>query len=151
MQSRLRTGFVGGLFGSLAVAGTLGLLVLFGPPSKAMFVAAYQQTLGGGWIAATLIGGALFLLFGALWAVPYAALVARSSVLKGILFGSVPTLWTWTFVPAVLTGGPMFGGGAPAGIIIPIVMNCLIWGSIVGWYVRRRSTHGPVAVGHGHA
>jgi hypothetical protein len=149
MQSKYRTAFVGGLIGSLAVAGALGLLVLFGPPPKAMFVAAYQQTLGGGWVAATIIGGVLFLLFGALWAVPFPALFSRPTIGKGILWGIVPTLWALTFVPAVLLGKPMFAGGNPVGIIIPIVMNGLIWGSIVGWYCRRHAAATPAAAGHG--
>ena len=131
---------MGGLWGSLAVAGAIALLVLAGVAPKAMYTAAYQSVLGGGWVAATLIGGVLFLLFGALWGVPFALLVPNPTVLKGILFGLLPTLWAWTFVPAVLTGGPLFGDFTPLGLLLPIIMNCLIWGSIVGWYCARHVT-----------
>lgn len=145
MKASPKTGFIGGLWGSLAVAGALGLLVLVGMAPKAPFVASYQNVLGGGWITAAIIGGLLFILFGALWAVLFAVLVPNPTVLKGILFGLVPTLWAWTFVPAVLTGGPLFGDFTAKGLLIPIVMNCLIWGSIVGWYCARRTAASPAA------
>ena len=137
---------MGGLWGSLAVAGAIGLLVLVGVVPKAPFTASYQSVLGGGWVAATVIGGVLFVLIGALWAVPFALLVPNPTVLKGVLFGLLPTLWAWTFVPAVLTDGPLFGGFTAMGLLIPIVMNCLIWGSIVGWYCARHVTRTPTAV-----
>jgi hypothetical protein len=150
MQSKYRTAFIGGLIGSVAVAAALGLLVLLGQIPKTPFVASWQSVAGGGWLAATIIGGILFLLIGALWAVPFPAIFSRPTVLKGILWGLVPTLWALTFVPAALLGKPMFAGGAPKGIIVPIVMNCLIWGSIVGWWGRRRLAASPDAAGHGH-
>lgn len=143
MKMNLRQGFTAGLLGSLAVAGALGLLVLAGTIPKAPFVAAYQSTFGGGWILATIAGGLLFVLFGALWAVPFALLVPNPTVLKGMAYGLLPTLWAWTFVPAVLTGGALFGGLTAKGLLIPVVMNVLIWGSIVGWYGRRTAAPRP--------
>lgn len=134
MKASLKDGFVGGLIGSVAVLLALSLLVLVGFAPKAPFVGAYQAVLGGGWVTAAVVGGLLFLFFGALWAVPFALLIPNPTILKGVLWGLLPTLWMWTFVPAVLTGGPLFGGFAVQGLVMPIIMNCLIWGSIVGWY-----------------
>ena len=151
MRTRIRIGFVGGLLGSLAVTGALALLVLLGALSKAGFVIAYQSVLGGGWITAAVLGGLLFVLIGALWAVPFAALVPYPTMLKGVIFGLLPTLWAWTFVPEVMTDGPLFGGFTLGGLLLPVVMNCLIWGSIVGWYCHRRISPAPPVAGHGHA
>lgn len=151
MQARLRIGFVAGLLGALAVVGALALLVVIGAIPKAPFVIIYQRVLGGGWSAGAVVGGLLFVLSGALWALPFAALVSRPTILKGELFGLLPTLWAWTFVPGVMTGSPMFGGFTVPGLFIPLVMNCLIWGSIVGWYCRRHLNIAPASAGHGHA
>ena len=139
MKATFKDAFIGGLIGSLAVTGALALLVVIGMIPKAPFVGAYQSTIGGDWVAATVLGGLLFILFGALWALPF-ALVANPTVLKGIVYGILPTLWAWTFVPGVLTGGALFGGFTALGLLIPIVMNCLIWGSIVGWYCKQHAT-----------
>lgn len=139
MKATLKDGFVGGLIGSLAVAGALAALVIAGVIPKAPFVGAYQAVMGGEWVGAAVIGTALFVLFGALWALPFAAFVPNPTIGKGIAFGLLPTLWNWTFVPAVLTDGPLFGGFSAMGLIIPLVMNCLIWGSIVGWYCARHA------------
>jgi hypothetical protein len=91
-------------------------------------------------VAGAVVVGILFVLIGALWALLFAALVPNPTVAKGIAVGLLPTLWNWTFVPAVLTGGPLFGGFPAMGLILPLVMNCLIWGSIVGWYCQRHAS-----------
>ena len=143
MKASAKTGFIGGVWGSLAVAGAIGLLVLIGMAPKAMYTAAYQTSIGGDWLTATIIGGLLFVLIGALWAVPFALLVPNPTIIKGMLFGLLPTLWAWTFVPGVLLDAPLFGGFTLPGLLIPIVMNCLIWGSIVGWYCERRTSAVP--------
>ena len=150
MQSKYRTAFVGGLIGSVAVAAAVGLLVLIGQVPKASFVASWQSVAGGGWQTATVMGGLLFILIGALWAVPFPALFSRPTTEKGMFWGIVPTLWAWTFVPVVMLNKPAFANGSLPGIIIPMVMNCLIWGSIVGWYVRRHASSTPASAGHGH-
>ena len=143
MKASLKDGFVGGVIGSVAVTGALALLVVIGQIPKAPFVAAYQNTFGGDWVTASIVGGLLFIFFGALWALPFALFVPNPTVIKGVVFGLIPTLWAWTFVPAVLTGGALFGGFTLKGLLIPIVMNCLIWGSIVGWYCQRQLTAAP--------
>ena len=144
MKASLKDGFIGGVIGSVAVVGALALLVLFGFIPTAPFVGAYQNVVGGDWVVAAIIGGLLFIFFGALWALPFALLVPNPTILKGIIYGLLPTLWAWTFVPAVLTGGALFGGGTAKGLLIPIVMNCLIWGSTVGWYCARHARPAPV-------
>jgi hypothetical protein len=56
---------------------------------------------------------------------------------SGILFGLLPTLWLWLVV-APATGKPVFNGFTPRGILMLLVSNLLIWGSILGWYCHRR-------------
>ncbi len=99
--------------------------------------------MGGGWVLAAVLGGLTFVLIGALWGLPF-ALVPRPTVLKGMLYGFVPALFGWTVLPLVL-GGAVFGGFALMALLIPFVMNVLIWGSILGWYAQRHVSTGAAA------
>jgi hypothetical protein len=145
MKASAKDGFVGGLIASVPVLLTLALLALLGTIPEAPYVGAYQATLGGGWVVAAIIGGLLFLLSGAIWGVLFAVLVPNPTVLKGFLFGLLPTIWALTFIPAVLTGGPLFAGGSFMGLLIPFVMNCVIWGTIVGWYCAKHADYTTTA------
>jgi hypothetical protein len=65
-------------------------------------------------------------------------LLTRSpTVLKGFLFGILPTLWLWIAVNAFM-GKPLFNDFEWKGIVMPIVFNMVIWGSFVGWYLSKR-------------
>jgi hypothetical protein len=92
---------------------------------------------GGGWVTATIIGGALFIAIGTLWGL-LMTLVPYPTIAKGLLVGIVPTIWALVVWPAI-QGNPLLAGGDPKGILIPVVMNIVIWGSIVGWYTQRHT------------
>lgn len=134
MQSRLRSGFVGGALGSVLIVAIMLVMLVLGGVTP-MFVATFNATFGpAGPVVAGLAGGALFVLSGALWGVPFAALVRRPSIGKGIAFGLVPALWLWLVVAPGMLGKPVFFGFAPPKLIMPFVFNCLVWGTTVGWY-----------------
>ena len=143
MTASLKTCFVGALYGSVAVALSLALLVLLGQMPKAPYVGNWQGLVGGGWVPAAVLGGLAFVGIGALWGLPF-ALVPRPTVLKGMLYGFVPALFGWTALPLVM-GGELFGGFALPALLVPLVMNVLIWGSILGGYAQRHTTTGAAA------
>jgi len=64
-------------------------------------------------------------------------LYKHPTVLKGFLFGLLPTLWLSMAVNSVI-GKPLFIGFTTQGILMLIVFNMVIWGSFVGWYMTRR-------------
>lgn len=137
MPPIVRTALTGAFLGALAVVAAFGLLVLIGQVPKAPFVGQWQSAFGGGWVSALLLGGALFVLIGTLWGLPF-AWVPNPTIGKGMLYAVVPTLWALIVWPAI-NGQPILAGGDPVGILIPIVMNVVIWGSILGWYCRRHT------------
>lgn len=137
MTASPRTSFVGALYGSIAVALSLAALTLAGVFPKAPYVDNWQTIVGGGWVAGAILGGAAFVLIGALWGLPF-SLVPNPTIGKGMLYGFVPTLFGWAVLPLVM-GGAVFGGFALPALLIPIVMNVVIWGSILGWYASRHT------------
>lgn len=137
MKASIKTGFVGGLIGGAAVVLTVSLLVFVGVIPKAPFVPAWQSMFGGGWVAAAVLGGLLFVVGGGIWGALFALLVPNPTVLKGVLFGILPTLFSGLFVTPVVIGGPVFNDFALLPNLIGLTMNCLIWGSLTGWYCAR--------------
>lgn len=57
---------------------------------------------------------------------------------KGFFFGILPSLWVWLVI-APYMGQPLFNGFAPRAIIIPLIFNCIIWGSSIGWHVKNKT------------
>lgn len=143
MTASLKTCFIGALYGSVAVALSLALLALIGQIPKAPYVGNWQDLVGGGWVTGAVLGGLAFILIGALWGLPF-SLVKNPTVLKGMLYGLVPALFGWIVLPLVM-GGALFGDFALMALLIPFVMNVLIWGSILGWYAARHTRTGAAA------
>lgn len=137
MKASLRTGFIGGTIGSLAIVAIM--LVMYAMQGVTpMFMATYQSAIGaGGPLAAGLVGGVLFVLSGAVWGALYAAVVPDPSITKGIAFGFVPALWLWVVVAPLMLGQPVFFGFAAPKIIMPFIFNCLVWGTATGWYASQ--------------
>ena len=137
MTPTVRAALTGAFLGSLAVVGAFLILLVIGQIPKAPFVGQWQTFFGGGWVLASVLGGALFVLIGTLWGLPF-AWVPRPTIPKAMLYALVPTLWAIWAWPAI-NGQPVFAGGDPVGLLIPVVMNVVIWGSILGWYARRHA------------
>ncbi len=140
MKASPATGFTAGLIGGLAVVAAIALIVFLGVIPKAPYAAAWQAMFGGGWLGASILGGLLFVVGGGIWGALFALLLPDPTVLKGILFGLLPTLWQGAFVVPVIMGEPAFHGFALLPNALGIVANCLIWGSIAGWYCARHLT-----------
>jgi hypothetical protein len=137
VNASLRDVAIGALLGSLAVAGALALLVVIGilpeAPWVTFWTAFWPST---DWVVPGVVGGLAFIAIGVVWGLPF-ALVQEPSTFKGVVYGVLPTLWALTGVPLLLDQAPM-GGLDPIRLGVPIVMNCLIWGSFLGWYAHRK-------------
>lgn len=137
MKAKIRDAAFGAFLGSLAVVGAFGLLVVMGVENAAPWVLMWQKLFGGeAWLLPAILGGLAFVAIGTLWGLPF-AFFEEPSTFKGIVYGIVPTIWAWTGVPLIL-GRPPLGGLDPIAVSIPVVMNCLIWGSILGWWCQRK-------------
>lgn len=82
-----------------------------------------------------IAAGFLFALSGGLWGILF-IFVKDPTAWKGLLYGIVPTLWLWIAVMP-FSGGEIFGGFQQQAIVMPLVLNCLIWGSYLGYNVSR--------------
>lgn len=137
MKTTLRDAAVGALLGSLAVVGMFGLLVVIGIVKAAPWVTMWQVVMGTeGWVVPAIFGGLLFIAIGVLWGLPF-VLVEEPGPFKGFVYGILPTLWAWTGMPLIIGAAPL-GGLDPVAMGLPVLMNCVIWGTILGWYTREK-------------
>jgi hypothetical protein len=95
------------------------------------FVAAGRGLLGSHGLLDHILGTLGFLAAGAIWGGLYGLLVSRPSVLNGVAFGLLPTLFHWLVV-APIAGDGLFNNLRPWGIALPLLFYALIWGGLVG-------------------
>lgn len=136
MSSRLKTGFIGGIIGALILIVVMYILQLAGMGQPA-FLGMYRAVFGNHPPLDHVIAGILFLLSGGLWGLLYAAIVKHSSVLKGMLFGLLPSLFLWVVINPII-GKPLFNDFTTMGLLMPLLFNVVIWGSFIGWYCSAR-------------
>lgn len=119
-----------------AIAGTLGALLLWliqlvlqaqsgNPPLGTVLTMKMLPVQG---LTANIIGALAFFAAGAAW---------------GALFGVAPWLCVMLVILPIL-GKPLFAGGNPTAIAIPLVLN-VIWGAIVGAVTPKLSMKTPAA------
>ncbi len=135
MKHPLKTGFIGGCLGAVILAIITYFMQAAGkglPP----FVSTYRATIGTH-PADQVIALILFIISGGIWGLLFTWMVKRPTIINGILFGLLPTLWLWIVVNSVI-GKPLFNGFSLMGIVTPVIFNMLIWGSILGWYTSRK-------------
>lgn len=129
--------FKGAFYGALILILIMYLMKVTGMAGNPGFVNIYHSVFGTHiFLLDHILAALLFAISGGIWGLVF-RLVPRPGVLKGMAFGIVPSLWLWVVVSPVVSG-TFFNGFALKGIIMPIIFNCVIWGSFVGWYVSRR-------------
>ena len=130
----IKNGFIAGVIGAVILAVlAYGMMLALGDPPP--FVAMYRGATGANNPPVDHIISLLgFLIAGGIWGAIYAALVKNPTVLSGLLFSLLPTLFLWLVMDPV-SGKPIFGGFAPKAIILPLILNG-IWGAFVGWYLN---------------
>ena len=128
--------FIGACYGALILVALMYILMAAGLAGNPGFVNTYHATFGQHIpLLDHLLAAILFVLSGGIWGLIF-RFVPRPNPLKGMAFGLLPTLWLWVVV-IPFAGGPMFGGFALKSILMPLLFNCIIWGSFVGWYVQQ--------------
>ena len=136
MKHSLATGFIGGCLGAIVLVIIMYIMKAAGMGDPG-FVGTYRATIGSNPPADQIIAAILFIISGGIWGLIFGWMVKRPTILKGILFGIFPNLWLWIVINGVL-GKPLFNGFTLMGIVVPIIFNMLIWGSILGWYTSRK-------------
>lgn len=147
MSTRLRIGYVAGTLGAVILIVIMYLMELTGLGGPPAFVDMYESVFGGTGPGAEFIAAVLFALSGGVWGAIFGAIVSDPTILKGMLFGILPTLWLWIVVVPV-TGSPLFNGFTTMGLVMPLLFNVVIWGSFVGWYCAER--YGKAIPAHAH-
>lgn len=132
--------FNGGFYGALilvVIFYVMKFTELAGDPG---FVATYKNTFGADSSFLTnFLASLLFAISGGIWGVIF-KIVPNPTIWKATLFGLIPSLWLWVVV-VPYTGGQLFNGFALKGILFPILFNCVIWGSFLGWFVLNKKTN----------
>lgn len=130
----LWTYFSGAFYGALILITIMYVLMLTGAAGRPGFVNIYESTFS---VTITplhqVLAAFLFALSGGVWGIIF-RVIPKPNPLKGMLFGLLPSLWLWVVV-VPFTGGEIFNGFAIKGILFPLIFNCVIWGSFLGWYV----------------
>lgn len=138
MKVSVKTGFIAGCIGAIILVVAVYILKASGLGEPG-FVGMYRGMTHANSPADPLIAGLIFVIAGGgIWGILFALLVKNPTVLKGFLFGFLPTVWLWVVVNAML-GKPLFNDFATMGLIMPLIFNMLIWGSFVGWYCSRKN------------
>lgn len=136
MKDKIKVGFSAGFIGGLIVILFQFIFKWIGWAGNPGFIGIYHKTFGVHEMAADIIiSGFLFAVSGGIWGLIF-TLLMKPSVFKGIIYGLAPSLWVWLVISPYM-GFPVFHGFALKPIIFPIIFNCIIWGSFVGWYARR--------------
>ena len=136
MDNRLKTGFVGGVLGALLLVVVMYIMQLAGmgaPP----FVNMYRAVLDSNPPVDHILAGIGFLLAGGIWGLIFAAMVKHPTILKGIAFGILPSLFLWVVINPII-GKPLFNDFTVKGLLMPLLFNVVIWGSFIGWYCSAR-------------
>lgn len=131
----IKNGFIAGVIGAVILAVlAYGMMFATGdPPPPAAFYRGILQVNNPP--VDHIIAGILFLIAGGIWGAIYSALVKNPTVISGILFSILPTLFVW-LVMQPASGKGFFGGFAPKALILPLILNG-IWGAFLGWYCSR--------------
>ncbi len=134
MTQRVTQGFIGGCIGAIVLVIIMYIMQAMGMMEEPAFVSMYKGAFGD---TNPLIAAILFILSGGVWGAIYGLLVKHPTIGNAMLFGFLPTLWLLVPVNAYL-GKPLFNGFDAKGIIMPIIFNVVIWGIVLGLYMRNR-------------
>ncbi|MGK2863857.1 MAG: hypothetical protein ACSLE0_18130 [Chitinophagaceae bacterium] len=137
MKNRLTRGFIAGATGAIILAVIMYLLKAMGMGEPG-FVLMYRGAFGAHPPMDQAAGAIIFIISGGIWGIIYAMLIKHATIINGMLFGLLPTIWLWTVVNTYL-GKPLFNGFEVKGLLMPILFNVVIWGSYMGLQMRKRN------------
>ncbi|MEO6637206.1 MAG: hypothetical protein ABIN25_02950 [Ginsengibacter sp.] len=137
MNNRILQGFIAGCLGAIILTALMYVLKAAGMGEPG-FVAMYEGKFGPNPPGGQFMAALLFIISGGIWGIVFALMIKKSTVLKGFLFGLLPSLWLLVVVNYALDK-PLFNDFKPMGIIMPLIFNMGIWGSFIGWYMSKRN------------
>jgi len=133
MNDKIKVGFTAGFLGAVILIAVQFIFKWLGWAGNPGFIGIYHKTFGvHGFASDIIISAFLFAVSGGIWGSIF-MLLTKPNILKGILFGFLPSLWVW-LVLAPYMDQPLFHGFAIKAIAFPILFNCLVWGTFIGWY-----------------
>ena len=139
MNNRYSSGFTGGALGAFVLIVIMYVMLLIGMGDPA-FVKMYRAMFGENPPVDHIIAGILFLIAGGLWGLLFAAVVKHPTILKGMLFGLLPTLFLWVVINPII-GQPLFNDFTVKGLLMPLFFNVVVWGTFIGWYMSDARVH----------
>ena len=139
MKDRLKIGFVGGVLGALILVVVMYVMQLAGMGDPA-FLKMYNAVFSSNPPLDHFISIVLFLVSGGLWGLLFTAITKQPTIVKGMLFGLLPSLFLWVVINPII-GQPLFNDFTLKGILMPLLFNVVIWGTFIGWYASSRYHH----------
>ncbi len=136
MNKRSMVGCTAGVLGAIILVTVMYIMKILGLGDPG-FVGIYRSTFGANAPQDHFLAAILFMISGGIWGLLFTLLVKDPTVVKGMFFGILPTLWLWIVVNAFI-GKPLFNNFTPKGLLLPILFNVIIWGSFIGWFTARR-------------
>ncbi len=134
-SKKLGKGFIAGFWGAVVLIIVMYVFEWLGWIGEPGFVGIYRSFFKSDSIISQIFAAFLFAVSGGIWGSIYALLSRHSTVIKGAVFGFLPSFWLWIVVLPVI-GQPIFSGFTLKGILLPILFNVVIWGSFVGAYMH---------------
>lgn len=141
MNNRGTVGFIGGAIGAIILVVVMYIMQAAGMAEPG-FVGMYRAVFEANPPIDHVIAAILFIISGGIWGLVFTLLVREPTVLKGMLFGLLPSLWLWVVVNPVI-GKPLFNDFTVQGLLMPLIFNVVIWGTFVGWYAANRIRTAP--------
>lgn len=131
-------GFIAGAIGALILSAIMFVIYFTNLGGVPGFVGIHRRMFGESVPLDYLLGTIGFTIAGGIWGAIYALIIKNSSLISGMLFGFLPTLFLWLVISPLMSGA-VFNGFAAKGLIMPVIFNVGIWGSFVGWYLSRKT------------
>ena len=137
-MNNVTKGFIAGAIGALILSAIMFMMFFANLGDAPGFVAIHRKMFGESVPLDYILGTIGFTIAGGIWGAIYSLIVKNPSVISGMLYGFVPTLFLWLIISPLMSGA-FFNGFAAKGLIMPMIFNVVIWGSFVGWYLSRKS------------
>jgi len=130
--------FKAAIYGALILIVIMYLMMITGISGDPGFVNIYHVVFGKHIpVLDNILAALLFAISGGIWGLIF-RFIPDPGPISGMIFGLLPSLWLWVVVSPYISG-VFFNGFTLTGILFPLIFNCLIWGSFVGWYITRKS------------
>jgi len=136
---RAGTGFVAGAVGAGLVAATMFAMRRAGVGPEPLFIDAEQSIAGRhGRTFDTSVGTAGFLASGGLWGALLGGFLRHPNSGSGTVCGALSALLGWVTY-AWLKHERLLSHYSLRKTLIPLIVECTMWGCFVGWFQQRRA------------